>query len=1100
MELGMSGQARSQASRAVRLIVFLAVLLSLLAPVATSAAQVPEASPVIEPTATPSPEPTVEPTATSEPTITPTATTEPTATSASTPTAESDFSAAAIGSVVFDETSYNVGSSSSTLVTITVFTIGETNLLFSLAASGTFTFGPMTANNHGVQCFSPQSGSVLEGTIRSGPGNNSCEILVLIYSGSSNPPGTEGSMTFSTGPIGGPYTEDASANVRVVATPVIALSLSDETPGNDDIVTVTAVMTIDTTTNETIEALLLVSIPNGVTLNSDSSSATCTPACAGPPLIDENPPTVRAIVNIPPSASAPLTVLLQFDVRINTETPPGSILTFESVGSAQGANATPTYAPLTVTLAPTLVLNLGVATAIPGEIVDVFAMLRNPASPNTISREEISVALPDGLTYYAGSGEMECSPAVCSDLADPTGTDPIVGFGDYPAGTTGPLSTFLYFYVTVDPNAAIGTTMTLSGSGSSAGVASNTSEVTLEIVPPPDAPELEVALSDDTPNPGDTIIVTVTLTSSTDISGISREQFDATLPPGTQLVPASETYTCNPNECIDESLYSGLQSVGGYVHYPETTTAPFTTTFTYRLGILNTVALGVPLTIETTASSQTIPADPVSSSFTVPPDTDVVATDGVLEVPFGAGRNSQLAATGGTGNYQFTLDTQATKGIASVNEDGAFSYIAFIGQTGSDQFTFNVTDGNSTDTGTVTITILDPRPVVGVDQTLDVAFEGDASGTLTASGGEDLLVFAIDSQATKGIATINANGSFTYAATDGQSGADQFTFSVTDGYTTDTGTVSVTIAAPVPVVAQDQTLDVAFEGDGSGTLTATGGEDLIVFALDSQAGKGTATIDPDGSFTYTANDGQTGPDQFTFTATDTHTTDTGTVSVTIGAPDALVAESLTVTIDSSGVTHGNLADQVSGGIPPYTFEVDSPPTKGQITISPEGLFTYTATEGASGPDSFTYTVTDSQTAPTAAAVVTGTVNLILPAAPTPTPTQPVLTPIPTDEVTPTPTSTLEPGITPTATSDDSNPGPGDPGDPGDEDPTATSTPGDDPGDVNDDGQTDGDDPITDLPSTGTGQSTTSSILLLTLISALALLATAAALTRRRRSR
>jgi VCBS repeat-containing protein len=1077
----------------VRVIAFLAVFLSLLAPVAASAAQAPEASPVVEPTATPSPEATVEPTATTEQTITPTETSEPTATSESTPTAESEFSAASIGSVTFDQSSYNVGSGTSTLVTIEVNTVGETNLGFSLESSGVVTFGPVEESNHTARCTPTQQGpGGIEGTIRASFGNNSCQILVLIYGEQSIPVGTLGTLNFSTGPVGGPYTENASANVLVVATPVIALSFSDETPGNDDIVTVTALMTIDTTTNETIPARVLGTIPNGVTLISGSATATCTPACPAPQ-IDEILPTVRAIVNIPPSASAPLTVRLTYQVRINTETAPGSILTFESLGSAQGTNANEQSASLTVVVAPTLVLDLGVATASPGEVVDVFAVLSNPASPGTISREEISVVLPDGLTYYGGSGSMECSPAVCIDLADPTGTDPIVGFGDYPAGTAGPLATYLSFAVTVDPNATIGTTLNLTGSASSAGVASNTDDVTLEIVPPPDPPELVVTLSDDTPNRGDTITVTVSLTSSEDVSSLSRERFDSTLPLGVQLVPGSQTYTCNPGVCNNESLISGPQSVGGYVHYPENTTAPFLTIFTYQLEILDTAALGVPLSIETTASSFTIPAPPVSTTLTVPPDTAVVATDGVLEVPFGAGRNSQLVATGGTGIYQFTLVTQATKGIANVGENGIYSYIAFLGETGTDQFSFTVTDGYSTDTGTVTITILDPRPVVAQDQPLAVAFEGDASGTLTATGGEDLLVFTIDSQAGKGTATVNANGSFTYVATAGQSGADQFTFSVTDGYTTDTGTISVTIAAPNPVVAQDQTLAVAFEGDGSGSVTASGGEDAIVFALDAQANKGTATVNPDGSFTYVANDGQTGPDQFTVSATDGYTTGTATVSVTIGAPDELIAESLTVTIDTSGVVTGNLAEQVSGGIPPYTFLLDTAPTKGQITISPEGLFTYTANEGESGPDSFSYTVTDSAPAAqvSAAATTTGTVNLIITAAPTPIPSPTVEvtpsptvehTPSPTVEITSTPTTDPDATVTPTPTTD-----------PDDEEPTATEVPGGDPGD--DDGG-----PITDLPSTGAGASGTSSTLLLMLIAGLGLLATAAALTGRRRRR
>jgi hypothetical protein len=207
------------------------------------------------------------------------------------------------------------------------------------------------------------------------------------------------------------------------------------------------------------------------------------------------------------------------------------------------------------------------------------------------------------------------------------------------------------------------------------------------------------------------------------------------------------------------------------------------------------------------------------------------------------------------------------------------------------------------------------------------------------------------------------------------------------------------------------------------------------------------------------------------------------VTITIGEPDALVAATLTITVEAGQSVNGDLAGQVTGGLPPYTFSLLSPPSQGTAIVNPDGTFSYTANLDGSGPDSFTYQVTDSQpTEAGAAATTTGTVIINIEAA------QPVPSPTPTDP-DPTPTPTGEP--------DGGTVGPGDPEDDGDDDGI-------------DDGATDGDDgsgedpadgsPVTRLPSTGHGGATGSltgwSLLLLGVIALVA----AAAISRRPRSR
>jgi hypothetical protein len=134
--------------------------------------------------------------------------------------------------------------------------------------------------------------------------------------------------------------------------------------------------------------------------------------------------------------------------------------------------------------------------------------------------------------------------------------------------------------------------------------------------------------------------------------------------------------------------------------------------------------------------------------------------------------------------------------------------------------------------------------------------------------------------------------------------------------------VTASCTSPQPVVTDDQSIDVPYEGATDGTLTATGGLGAYTFATDAAPAKGTVDVEPDGSFTYTADDGESGSDSFTFTATDPEVPDltaTGTVTVMIEAPDAMTVLPLAFPIDAGAVVGGYLTNQVSGGDSPYTF-------------------------------------------------------------------------------------------------------------------------------------------------------------------------------------
>ena len=162
------------------------------------------------------------------------------------------------------------------------------------------------------------------------------------------------------------------------------------------------------------------------------------------------------------------------------------------------------------------------------------------------------------------------------------------------------------------------------------------------------------------------------------------------------------------------------------------------------------------------------------------------------------------------------------------------------------------------------------------------------------------------------------------------------------------------------------------------------GDDVIISFFQDPP-NGTAVIDGGLGFTYTPDPQFFGVDTFQFTLDDQHGgTDTGTVTVTVAANNAPVAQNDTAST-RSGPSSGQqvqinvLANDSDpdGPVHESAFTVDipgSPPANGTIdTITPSGAIRYTPNPGFSGNDVFTYLLDDSFGL-TDTATVTVTVN------------------------------------------------------------------------------------------------------------------------------
>jgi len=312
----------------------------------------------------------------------------------------------------------------------------------------------------------------------------------------------------------------------------------------------------------------------------------------------------------------------------------------------------------------------------------------------------------------------------------------------------------------------------------------------------------------------------------------------------------------------------------------------------------------------------------------------------------------------------------------------SLTYTPATNYNGSDSFTFKVNDGTADSnvaTVTVTVTAVNDVPVAQ-NGTASVFSGGSVTGTLVAGDVDSpSLSYALVANGTKGSAIVNAStGGYTYTSNAGATGTDAFTFKANDGsLDSNVATITVTIAANRPPVANSQSLTTLEDKSANGTLGATDADgNRLTFSIVANGSKGTATISNSstGRFAYIPSANANGTDTFTFKAND-GMTDSNVATVTVSITpvnDPPVAQGATYTTLMNTAVNGTLiAVDVDGN--PLTYAVSKAPRRGTITaLNPStGAFTYTPAAGFTGSDSFTFKASDgSATSMTATVSIT----------------------------------------------------------------------------------------------------------------------------------
>ena len=343
-----------------------------------------------------------------------------------------------------------------------------------------------------------------------------------------------------------------------------------------------------------------------------------------------------------------------------------------------------------------------------------------------------------------------------------------------------------------------------------------------------------------------------------------------------------------------------------------------------------------------------------------------------------------------------------TYGTLVMNADGTYTYTPFAsnqalddGESVQDSFTYTVSDGSLSDTGTLTITIagLNDAPVAN-DDTNSTSEDAAVSGNVLANDTDvDVETLTVANAGTYvgayGTLVLAADGSYTYTPgsaaqplDDGESAQDVFSYTASDGTASDTATLTITVNglndAPI---ANDDTDSTTEDSSVSGNVLANDTdvdvEPLTVTNPGTYVGtRGTLVLAADGSYTYTPNagnqaldDGESVSDAFAYTASDGTASDSATLTITInGLNDAPVAN------DDSNSTNEDTA--VSGNVLTNDTDVDIEAltvanagtyvgTYGTLVLAADGSYTYTPGAGAQALDTgetaqdvFSYTASD----------------------------------------------------------------------------------------------------------------------------------------------
>ena len=535
-------------------------------------------------------------------------------------------------------------------------------------------------------------------------------------------------------------------------------------------------------------------------------------------------------------------------------------------------------------------------------------------------------------------------------------------------------------------------TVTLGFGGLPTGVTAGSPDMTTVTLDDDDEPGVTVSLSSVTVREGGSANYTVKLdtepTDSVTITVMRREtgiDTDLTADPDTLIFRdsnwnTSQTVTISAAEDDDgeagvtvfihavtssDTIYKGI-SAGSVTateadnDKPGVTISPTSVTVPEGGSASYTVQLDTPPTFDVTVYVVLGPASDPDAKVTVSPDS-LVFTDSDWNVPQTV--TIFAAEDADSSDVRVTVRHGLAGNDEEYNDDNDEITVAEVTVTEADN------DRNYA-----------PAPVddaAVADEDTDVVIR--VLDNDTDANGDDLIVSAVGTPSRGTVAITDGGTTVTYSPYADYDGRDAFEYTVSDGWLTAMATVTVTmLPVPDPPVAVDDTAETDEDTSVEIAVLANDkdadGDRLRVKSVTSP-GHGTATVNDDGTVTYTPDPNFDGTDVFRYTATDGTFNATARVTVTVRAtndgPEA--ADDTAETDEDTAIVIPVLANDKDADGDTLIVSAVGTPSHGTAAITDDGTtVTYTPTADYHGDDAFEYTISDGSV--TAKATVTVTVR------------------------------------------------------------------------------------------------------------------------------